>query len=203
MMLATGFCAQRTPLNSGRPIIRRVTPLKFQPVPLPQVSGLPAQSGLYGIEDMQPAFFVSPKKDMVLGGAGPQFLLRTAKSTGILGANRCLISQPRKWMVEILMNNLWSVAGHAGFAGRESVPVAILHQLQPKKGWYLTWQPTLRANWEATNGSRCLALVRGGVARIMRPGFQPVNVDLQFYGNAIPPRGRRRLLGYGQLLCIS
>jgi hypothetical protein len=31
--------------------------------------------------------------------------------------------------------------------------------------------------------------VGGGIGRIMRLGFQPVNLTLQFYGNAVHPPG--------------
>jgi len=36
-----------------------------------------------------------------------------------------------------------------------------------KKGWFVTWQPTLTADWEATNGGRWVVPFGGGVGRIM------------------------------------
>jgi hypothetical protein len=56
-------------------------------------------------------------------------------------------------------------------------------------GWYITWQPTLTANWEATNGGRWVVPFGGGVGRIMKLGFQPVNLTAQVYGNAVQPPG--------------
>src|SRR5262245_42881013 len=47
-----------------------------------------------------------------------------------------------------------------------------------KKGWYLTWQPTLTANWEATKGDRWVVPLGGGVGRIMKLGNQPVNLTV-------------------------
>jgi hypothetical protein len=59
-----------------------------------------------------------------------------------------------------------------------------------KKGWYLTWQPTITANWETPQGNgRWLVPLGGGVGRIMKLGFQPVNLGLQFFGNAVHPPG--------------
>ena len=51
-----------------------------------------------------------------------------------------------------------------------------------KKGWYITSSPILAANWEVNNG-RWVVLFGGGVGRIMKLGFQPVNLSASFYGN--------------------
>ena len=56
-----------------------------QPMDMPLSSGFTVKSGYYGLGDMQPAFFFSPKKSKVIWGAGPQLLLPTATKTGILG----------------------------------------------------------------------------------------------------------------------
>jgi hypothetical protein len=58
-----------------------------------------------------------------------------------------------------------------------------------KKGWFLTWQPTLTANWEADSGNKWTVPYGGGVGRIMKFGSQPVSLTAQFYGNAIYPEG--------------
>jgi hypothetical protein len=56
-----------------------------------------------------------------------------------------------------------------------------------KKGWYLATAPIVTANW---NSSRCnvwTGPVAGGVGRIVKIGFQPVNITAQFSGNAVYP----------------
>jgi hypothetical protein len=58
-----------------------------------------------------------------------------------------------------------------------------------KKGWYLSSAPTVTANWEAKDGGRWVVPLGGGVGRIMKLGFQPVNISAQFYGNAVHPPG--------------
>jgi hypothetical protein len=58
-----------------------------------------------------------------------------------------------------------------------------------KKGWYLTWQPTITANWNASSGNVWTVPFGGGVGRIMKLGFQPVNLGFQFYGNGVHPPG--------------
>lgn len=179
------------PLSAGKDwnlIIRWITPIIFQP--------LGAQSGVYGLGDMQPAFFLSPKKGKLIWGVGPQLLLPTATKTGILGQGKfglgptaVVLVQPGKWTLGALVNNVWSVAGHSDLPDVNQFLLQYFINYNLQKGWYLTWQPTLTANWQATNGGRWFVPFGGGIGRIMKIGFQPVNVGLQFYGNAVHPPG--------------
>jgi hypothetical protein len=52
-----------------------------------------------------------------------------------------------------------------------------------KKGYFLTSQPIITTNWNATNGNVWLVPVGGGIARIFRLGAQPVNASIQAYYN--------------------
>jgi hypothetical protein len=170
-------------------IIRWITPVIYQPVG--------TETGYYGLGDMQPAFFFSPKKSKVIWGLGPQLLLPTATKTGILGQGKLglgptavVLIQPGKWTLGALVNNVWSVAGHSDLPDVNQFLLQYFINYNLTKGWFLTWQPTLTANWEATNGGRWVVPLGGGIGRIMKLGPQPVNVGLQFYGNAVhPPNG--------------
>jgi hypothetical protein len=187
------------PIDVGKDwnlIIRWITPVIYQPVAVPQVSGSQVQTGYYGLGDMQPAFFFSPQKSKVIWGAGPQLLLPTATKTGILGQGQfglgptvVALHQPGKWTFGVLVNNVWSVAGHSDLPEVNQFLLQYFINYNLQKGWYLTWQPTLTANWEMTNGGRWVIPMGGGIGRIMRLGAQPVNVGLQFYGNAVHPAG--------------
>ena len=53
-----------------------------------------------------------------------------------------------------------------------------------KKGWYITLQPIITADWRASSGNVWTVPFGGGLGRIMKIGFQPVNISGQFYGNA-------------------
>jgi hypothetical protein len=145
---------------------------------------------------MQPAFFISPKKSKVIWGVGPQLLLPTATKTGILGQGKfglgptaVVLVQPGKWTFGFLANNVWSVAGHSNLIDVNQFLLQYFINYNLQKGWYLTWQPTLTANWEATSGNRWVVPMGGGIGRIMKLGAQPVNIGLQVYGNAVHPPG--------------
>jgi hypothetical protein len=192
-------------------IVRWITPIIYQPIgvtgpPPPSgpdfafgtgaTSAATTNQGVYGFGDMQPAFFFSPKKGKVIWGVGPQFLLPTATRTGMLGQGKfgigpsaVVLVQPGKWTVGLLVNNVWSVAGHSGLPDVNQFLLQYFINYNLQKGYYLTWQPTITANWQADNGGRWVVPFGGGIGRIMKLGAQPVNLGLQFYGNAVHPPG--------------
>ena len=60
---------------------------------------------------------------------------------------------------------------------------------QIKKGWYVTSSPIITANWQAGSGNVWTVPFGGAVGRVMKLGFQPVNLTAQFYANAVYPSG--------------
>jgi hypothetical protein len=180
-------------------IIRWITPIVFQPVPVPQPSGPPLQtSGVSGLGDMNPSFFFSPKKSKIIWGVGPTFVLPTATNTAYLGQGKLSMGptvvalvQPPHFTIGFLANNYWSVAGHSN-RDKPAVNQFLLQwfvNYNMKKGFYLVMAPTITANWRAAGGNVWTTPFGGGMGRIMRLGFQPVNISAQFYGNAVHPPG--------------
>lgn len=186
-------------------IVRWITPIVYQPLPVPQVSGPPNQStGVYGLGDMNPTFFLSPKKSKFIWGIGPTFVFPTATNTTYLGQGKFSLGpsvvaliQPSHYTIGFLANNVWSVAGQSNFnsAGGVNKPPVNQFLLQwfvnynMKKGWYLTTSPIITANWRAPSGDVWTVPFGGGIGRITKLGFQPVNITAQVYGNAVHPAG--------------
>jgi hypothetical protein len=174
-------------------IVRWIMPIVWQPLP----NQPPApETGVYGFGDMQPTFFLSPKKSgKLIWGAGPIFQLPTATNTFLgqgklgMGPAAVALTQPGHWTLGVLVNNVWSVAGSGSRPAVNQFLLQYFINYNLKKGWFITWQPTLTANWEATNGGRWVVPFGGGVGRIMKLGFQPVSLTAQFYGNAVHPPG--------------
>src|SRR5208282_4845482 len=70
-------------------ITRWITPVIYQPLPVPLPSGqLEQQTGVYGLGDINPSFFLSPKKSKVIWGVGPTFVFPTATNTTYLGQGK-------------------------------------------------------------------------------------------------------------------
>lgn len=172
-------------------ITRIVTPIIYQPT-----VSQPVNQGAYGFGDLSPSFFLSPAKPgKIIWGAGPAFSLPTATNPFLgqgkwsMGPTIVVLAQPGKWTLGGLVNNVWSFAGQSSRSDVNQMVFQYFINYNLKHGYYITWQPTLTANWEATNGGRWVIPFGGGVGRIMKLGFQPVNITAQFYGNAVHPPG--------------
>ena len=172
-------------------ITRIITPIVYQPT-LSQ----PINQGAYGFGDLNPSFFLSPAKaHKIIWGVGPTVVLPTATNRILgqgkwsMGPSVVVLMQPGKWTIGGLVNNVFSFAGQSHRADVNQMLFQYFINYNLKHGYYITWQPTITANWEATNGGRWVVPFGGGVGRIMKLGFQPVNLTLQFYGNTVHPPG--------------
>ena len=171
-------------------ISRIIQPIVWQPYPT-QTTG-----GEYGLGDMNPTFFLSPAKPgKLIWGVGPAFVVPTA-TNNILGQGKfsmgpsvVALVQPGPWTIGALVNNVWSVAGSGGRPDVNQMLLQYFVNYNLKKGWYVTVSPILTANWNASSGNVWTVPFGGGVGRIMKLGYQPVNITAQFYGNAVYPSG--------------
>lgn len=170
-------------------IIRWITPLIFQP----DVSQ--RNTGVFGLGDMNPTFFISPAKvHKFIWGIGPAFVLPTATNQLVLGQGKFSMGpsvvgllQPGHWTIGALVNNVWSVAGPRSRAVVNQMTLQYFLNYNLDKGWYITGSPIVTANWRGPAGNQWLVPVGGGLGRVFRMGFQPVNVSAQFFGNAVRP----------------
>lgn len=172
-------------------ITRIITPIIYQPT-----VSQPVNQGAYGFGDLNPSFFLSPAKPgKIIWGAGTAVVLPTATNPFLgqgkwsIGPSVVVLAQPGKWTLGALVNNVFSFAGQSSRPDVNQMVFQYFINYNLKHGWYITWQPILTANWEATNGGRWVVPLGGGVGRIMKLGFQPVNLTAQFYGNAVHPAG--------------
>ena len=93
-------------------IARIIQPVVWQPYPNQNTGGE------FGLGDMVPTFFLSPRKpEKVIWGIGPAFTFPTATNDILgqgklsLGPSVVVLAQPGKWTLGDLVNNVWSVAG--------------------------------------------------------------------------------------------
>jgi len=171
-------------------ISRIIQPIVWQPYPN-QTTG-----GEYGLGDMSPTFFLSPRKPgKVIWGVGPAFVIPTATNSILgqgkfsIGPSFVALAQPGHWTLGTLINNVWSVAGDGSRPDVNQMLLQYFINYNLDKGWYLSVSPILTANWEASSGNVWTVPFGGGVGRVMKLGFQPVNITAQFYGNAVHPAG--------------
>jgi hypothetical protein len=171
-------------------IARIIQPFVWQPYPN-QPTG-----GEYGLGDMVPTFFLSPRKPgKLIWGVGPAFTIPTATNTILgqgkfsLGPSVVVLTQPGPWTLGALVNNVWSVAGSGSRPSVDQMLLQYFISYQLKKGWFISSSPILTANWKASSGNVWTVPFGGGVGRVMKLGFQPVMLQAQFFGNAVYPHG--------------
>jgi hypothetical protein len=191
-------------------IVRWITPIVWQPAPgtanlevfgiekntPPYLAAIDVQAhaGVFGFGDMTPTFFFSPATPhRLIWGAGPMFALPTATGR-VLGQGKLSIGpsivallQPGPWTVGALVDNIWSVAGPSDRGDVKQMSLQYFINYNLKKGWSVSMSPTITANWQASSGNVWTVPVGGGVARVFRLGYQPVNASVAFFGNAAHP----------------
>ena len=171
-------------------IVRIVQPLVWQPYPNQNTGGQ------YGLGDMAPDFFFSPRHPgKLMWGIGPAFAIPTATDPLLgqgkfsVGPSAVVLVQPGKWTFVNLVNNVWSVAGSGSRPSVNQMMDQYLITRNLKKGWYVTSSPIITANWKAPSGSVWTVPFGGGAGRVQKLGPQPVNWKVEFYGNAVHPKG--------------
>jgi hypothetical protein len=181
-------------------ITRTIVPLVWQPYP-DQNTG-----GEYGLGDINPSFFLSPgKPGKLIWGAGPTFVIPTETSPLLgqgklsMGPSVVLLTQPPHWTLGLLTNNVWSVAGSGGRPAVNQFLLQYFINYDLKKHWYLQMAPIITANWKGSSGNVWTVPVGGGIGKIMKVGAQPINWQLEFYGNALYPAGGSSWTFRGQI----
>jgi hypothetical protein len=71
-----------------------------------------------------------------------------------IGPSVVVLTQPGHWTLAVLANNIWSVAGSGSRPDVNQFLLQYFINYNLRKGWFITWQPTLTANWEAPGGSQ-------------------------------------------------
>jgi len=156
----------------------------------------------FGLGDLTPEFFFSPRKPIQLGsgaslvwGVGPAFQFPTATDDE-LGAGKWsagpgfvvfLSDEALHITTGFLILNLWSFAGDEDRANVNAMTLQPFLNYNLPKGWYLTTSPLITANWEASDNNRWTLPIGGGIGRIFKIGDQPINANLTAYYNVVTP----------------
>lgn len=140
----------------------------------------PGQGDNFGLGDMNPTFFFSPKAEFHgwIWGAGPVFLLPTATDTALgsgkwsIGPSVVFLQQNSGWTYGLLANHLWS------FAGDDNRPDVNSTFLQPfvnytwKTATGITLQTESTYNWDTDQWTVPLGLF---ASQVLKVGGTPVS----------------------------
>ncbi len=181
------------PIHAGpvNIIARTIIPLVSNPS---VVAG--QEGGTTGLGDINFTAFVSPANPgALIWGVGPVVSFPTAtspqvgsQSTWGLGPSVVLLTMPGPWVIGLVSNVVWSVAGDSG----NSFLFQYFINYNFGEGWYVTTSPIITAVWNLSNlpsGSSAQWTVPfgAGVGKLQKFGKIPLNFSVQAYWNAVHP----------------
>ena len=175
------------PINKTWNIVSRtVVPIVNAPLPLGDRST--------GIGDIQEQLFLSKQKSgKVIWGIGPILSFPTATNgvleTGqfALGPTAVVLTMPGHWVIGVLANNMWRIAGSSDTEAISAFFVQPFINYNLSRGWAISTSPSITANWNAPSGQQWTVPLGFGVSKVDMIGKQPVNVSLQYYHNVVRP----------------
>jgi hypothetical protein len=143
----------------------------------------PGVGSKFGLGDMTPSFFFSPKEPFHgwIWGAGPVFLLPTATDnalgTGQWGAGPTAVGlrQVGPWTYGLLANHLWSFAGEGGRPDVNQTFLQPFLAYNTKTGFGVTLQTESTYNWEAEQWTVPIGLF---ASQVLKLGGQPISFQL-------------------------
>ena len=185
-------------------LIKPVVPVKLNEnwslvnraiVPVLYQEGLvKGQEDKWGLGDLNYQGFLTPAKPgKIIWGIGPSVVAplgtndRFSSNKWSLGPNAVVLTMPGPWVIGVLVSNVWDVAGDSDAADVSLFTTQSFVNYNMKKGWYLTSQPVITANWEADSSQRWTVPVGGGIGRIFHIGKQAINARLAGYYNVEKP----------------
>jgi len=160
-----------------------------------QLSEKPKSASAFGLGDINPAVYFSPARSgAITWGFGPTLTLPTGTDDTLTsgkwsaGPAGGVVYTQNHLVAALLVNNQWS------FAGWKKKPYNQL-SLQPSfsykliDGWYLTYSPTMTANWQAGSSNRWTVPVGGGFGKLIHIDHQDLKISVQAFDNVVHPTG--------------
>jgi hypothetical protein len=159
-----------------------------EPVPGPKV---------FGLGDLTDAVFFTPPtgSKSFVWGFGPAFTLPIATDE-VLGSGKWSAGpalrvawRPGKWNLGAFAVYLWSYAGDLDRSDVSQLMIRPLIRRQLGDGWYLTSNPIITANANASSGQRWVVPLGGGIGKRFDLGSSEIAVAVHAYANVIKPDG--------------
>jgi len=168
-------------------ITRTIMPIINQPSP---ASGL---SSVFGLGDINPTLFLSPRNDSgLIWGAGPTLTLPTGTDSLLTsgqwaaGPAAVALTMQGPWVVGALANHQWDFAGWRDRSFNRTLIQPFINYNLPQ-GWYVNTAPIITADWENRSGDEWLVPLGVGVGKVHRLGRLPINAQLGAYYNVVTP----------------
>ncbi len=159
-----------------------------------QPNSLARSGGTTGSGDTTISCFLTPiHAGKLIWGVGPAVLIPTATSNPLgagkwgVGPTGAALVEPEWGSAGVLVQNIWSVAGGSNRTPVNQLQIEPLFSYNLPRGWYVTSNPTIVADWTQLTGERWLLPIGGGAGSSFNIGKQAVDSNLTVYWNAIRP----------------
>lgn len=153
-----------------------------------------ANGSAFGLGDTTYQGFLSPAEPgKLIWGVGPAIVLPTATENRFAsdkwsaGIAAVALAMPGRWVVGMLVQNVWSVAGDGSVDEVNSFMLQPFANYNLDGGWYLNTSPVITADWDKDSGERWTVPLGLGIGRLVRYGQQPVDYRLAAYSNIEGP----------------
>ena len=177
-------------------VARSIIPVVNQPSSAPPLVCASAQGcpSTFGLSNVQEQLFFGPKTKpgALIWAVGPIFQFPTA-TPGALGTPKwaagpdaVALVMPGKWVMGILVTQLWSVAGPSAAPSVNSFLGQPFINYNLKDGWAVTTAPIITANWTLA-GTKWTVPVGGGIAKTFKDGGQLMQVSVLYYSDVVRP----------------
>src|ERR1700736_2764899 len=88
---------------------------------------------------------------------------------------------PGHWVIGVLVNNQWSVAGNSNRASVNTFLAQPFVNYNMAGSWFWSYSPIITANWNAPSGQQWTVPVGGGFGRVFKIDAQAYNASIQAY----------------------
>ena len=149
-----------------------------------------------GIGDTVQSLFLSPAKPLggwLIVGVGPAASLPTGSSTALtsgklsVGPTFVALTQQQSWIMGVLVNQLWSVAGKTDRPDTSNLFVQPFITYTTRKAMTFGLNSETSCNWRI-EGRQCAVPINATVGQLVRFGTQPVSFTFggRYYANRLP-----------------
>ena len=147
-----------------------------------------------GIADIQEQWYFTPKQPgAVVWGAGPLLSIPTATNDAMrtgqwaLGPTAVGLVTTGRWVVGVLANNIWRIAGVNNGRSINELTVQPFINFNIPQGWAIATAPIITADWSAPQGEKWTVPLGIGLQKVTAIGRQPVSLGMQYYHDVEHP----------------
>ncbi|MGC1167909.1 MAG: hypothetical protein WA886_03325, partial [Candidatus Acidiferrales bacterium] len=149
---------------------------------------LARSGGTTGLGDTTSSFFLTrANTGKLIWGVGPAVLMPMATRDQLgagkwgVGPTGAALVEPEWGSIGALVQNIWSVAGGSDRSPVNQLQIEPMFSYNLPRGWYLTSNPTIVADWTQSPSERWLLPIGGGAGRSFDIWKQAVDSNLTLY----------------------